>query len=59
MHIVRIGRHLKLIYLIIVESIVGLNKMLVVWLTDVEQTFIFAIDEMGHRLTLLTVDVYS
>ena len=57
LYVARVGRHLKLVYLVLIPSVVGIDIVLVVGLAHVEHTYITAIDELVYGLVALTVEV--
>ena len=57
LHVARVRRHLKLVYLVLIPSVVGIDIVLVVGLAHVEHTYIVTIDKLVHGLIPLTVNV--
>ena len=57
LYVARVGIHLKLIDLLFVPTVVGVNIVLVVGLAHVEHANILAIDKLMDWLVALAVDV--
>ena len=57
LYIARVGRHLKLVDLVVVPPIIGIHIMLIVGLSHIHHADVLSVDELMHRLIALAVDV--
>ena len=57
LHVERVGRDFKLVDFIVVPAVVGIDVVLVIGLTNVQDTDVLAIDELMHGLIGLHIDV--